>query len=95
MDLHDPGITAKDVAEAHQEDLKIQEVYNCRALTYGFDEERQTVFCLMEAPDNGSVKEMHDHVYNLFPPQLKISLFATRVNGIKAFIVAAIFVRFT
>lgn len=71
MDRHDlPGITAKDVAEAHQEDLKIQETYGCRALTYWFDEERQTAFCLIEAPDKDSVKEMHDHAHGLVPHQL-------------------------
>lgn len=71
MDRHDlPGITAKDVAEAHQEDLKIQEKYNCRALTYWFDEERGMAFCLIEAPDKDSVKEMHNHAHGLVPHQL-------------------------
>lgn len=47
MDRHDfSGITAKDVAAAHQEDLKIQEKYGCRRLSFWFDEERQMAFCL-------------------------------------------------
>lgn len=71
MDRHDlPGVTAKDVADAHQEDLKIQATYGCRGLTYWFDEERQTAFCLIEAPDKDSVKEMHDHAHGLVPHQI-------------------------
>ncbi len=35
MDRHDlPGVTAKDVAMAHQEDLKIQAQFDCRGMTY-------------------------------------------------------------
>ncbi|WP_430814788.1 nickel-binding protein [Carboxylicivirga sp. RSCT41] len=71
MDRHDlPGVTAKDVAKAHQEDLKIQDQYGCRAITYWFDEERQTAFCLIEAPDKGAVKAMHEHAHGLIPHQI-------------------------
>ncbi len=71
MDRHDlPGITAKDVAEAHQEDLKIQAIYGCRALTYWFDEERQTAFCLIEGPHQEAVKAMHHHAHGLVPYQI-------------------------
>ncbi|RLD36959.1 MAG: DUF4242 domain-containing protein, partial [Bacteroidetes bacterium] len=39
MDRHDlSGATAKDVAQAHQNDLRIQEQYGCKGLTYWFDE---------------------------------------------------------
>ncbi len=68
MDRHDlPGVTAKDVAEAHQKDLKIQEAHGCRALTYWFDEEREIAFCLVEAPDKDAVKAMHDQAHGLVP----------------------------
>jgi len=71
MDRHDlPGVTARDVAEAHQEDLKIQENYGCRGLTYWFDEVRGTAFCLIEAPDETAVKEMHDNAHGLVPHQI-------------------------
>jgi len=71
MDRHDlPGVTARDVAEAHQEDLKIQEHYGCRGLTYWFDEVRGTAFCLIEAPDETAVKEMHDNAHGLVPHQI-------------------------
>ncbi|RDV11839.1 DUF4242 domain-containing protein [Pontibacter diazotrophicus] len=68
MDRHDfSGVTAKDVAAAHQEDLKIQEKYGCRGLTYWFDEERQMAFCLVEGPDKESVRKMHDEAHGLVP----------------------------
>jgi AraC-like DNA-binding protein len=71
MDRHDlPGVTAKDVAEAHQEDLKIQDKYGCRGLTYWFDEIRGIAFCLIEATDKEAVKEMHDHAHGLIPHQI-------------------------
>ena len=71
MDRHDiSGATAKDVARVHQEDLKIQEHFGCRGLTYWFDEERGTAFCLIDAPNKDSVKEMHDHAHGLVPHQI-------------------------
>ena len=71
MDRHDfSGITAKDVAAAHQEDLKIQEKFGCRGFTYWFDEERQMAFCLIEAPDQEAVKNMHDQAHGLVPHEI-------------------------
>lgn len=71
MDRHNIlGVTAKDVAMVHQEDLKVQNKYDCRALTYWFDEERGTAFCLIEAPDKKAVKAMHDDAHGLIPNQI-------------------------
>lgn len=71
MDRHDlDGVTAKDVAEAHREDLNIQHNYDCRGLTYWFDEERGTAFCLIEAPNADCVKRMHDDAHGLVPHQI-------------------------
>ena len=71
MDRHDlSGATAKDVAQAHQNDLRIQEQYGCKGLTYWFDEERGTAFCLIEAANENSVKRMHDHAHGLVPHQI-------------------------
>lgn len=69
MDRHDlsAGVTAEIVANLHQEDLKIQHEFNCRALTYWFDGQRKTAFCLVEAPDEASVHQMHDHAHGQVP----------------------------
>ena len=40
-------------------DLKIQGRYGVRFLTYWFDEERQTAFCLAKAPSADAVEEVH------------------------------------
>lgn len=51
MDIHIlPGVKARDVAEAHKKDLHFQEECGCKAMTYRVDEQRGTVFCLVEAP---------------------------------------------
>ena len=61
MDRHNlsSAVTAENVANIHQEDLKIQHKYGCRGLTYWFDDIRKTAFCLIEAPDEEALKEMH------------------------------------
>jgi len=71
MDRHDiAGVTAKDVAEAHQMDLKVQDKYGCKALTYWFDEERGTAFCLIDANNRESVEAMHNDAHGLIPNQI-------------------------
>lgn len=71
MDRHDlDTVTAKDVAEAHREDIKVQHKYDCRGLTYWFDEKRGTAFCLVEAPNADCVKQMHDNAHGLIPHQI-------------------------
>jgi len=72
MDLHDlpEGITAKDIAEMHQEDLKIEHTYNCRGLTYWCDERRRTAFCLMEAPNEQAVIDLHQKAHGAIPQRI-------------------------
>ncbi|TRX71452.1 nickel-binding protein [Carboxylicivirga sp. M1479] len=71
MDRHDlPGVTAKDVAKAHKQDLKVQDQFDCKAITYWFDEARQTAFCLIEAPSKEAVEKMHDCAHGLIPNEI-------------------------
>ncbi len=71
MDRHDiPGATAAQVAEAHQLDLKVQEQYNCRGLTYWFDEENCIAFCLIQAPNKEAVLNMHNDSHGLIPTEI-------------------------
>lgn len=68
MDRHIvPGIEAKHAAEAHREDLLIQDEYGCRCMTYWVDEERGSAFCLIDAPNEEAVKKMHDRAHGLIP----------------------------
>lgn len=71
MDLHIvPGIEAKHAAEAHREDFKIQEEFGCRCMTYWVDEERGCAFCLIDAPNEEAVRNMHDSSHGLVPHEI-------------------------
>lgn len=71
MDRHIvPGIEAQNAAEAHREDLKVQDKFGCRCMTYWVDEERGSAFCLIDAPDETSVKKMHDIAHGLIPHEI-------------------------
>lgn len=59
--------TAEVVAQLHQEDLKIQDDFGCRGLTYWFDDKRKTAFCLIEAPNKKALEQMHDHAHGEVP----------------------------
>jgi class 3 adenylate cyclase len=60
MDRHEfVGLSAEEAALAHLKDLKVQGRYGVRFLTYWFDEERQTAFCLAVAPSADAVEEVH------------------------------------
>ena len=69
MDRHDVSetVTAENVAQLHQEDIKIQEQFGCRGLTYWFDNKRKTAFCLIEAPDRNSIQKMHNKAHGQVP----------------------------
>jgi AraC-like DNA-binding protein len=65
MDRHDVSetVTAENVAQLHQKDLKIQDRFGCRGLTYWFDDKRKTAFCLIEAPNEKALLEMHKYAH--------------------------------
>ena len=72
MDRHDISetVTAEYIARLHQEDLKIQDQFGCRALTYWFDEKRNTTFCLIEAPDANAIHNMHNKAHGQVPHRI-------------------------
>ncbi len=53
MDMHsvDGGVSAADVAGAHEADLATQGTYGVNYLRYWVDEEAGKIFCLVDAPD--------------------------------------------
>ena len=53
MDVHtiEGGVTAEDVAQAHQADLETQGRYGVDYKRYWVDEQAGKVICLVEAPD--------------------------------------------
>ena len=71
MDVHvAPGVKAKDVAEAHRKDLIHQHEYGCNCMTYWIDEERETIFCLIDAANKDAVKEMHSKAHGMIPNKI-------------------------
>lgn len=72
MDFHDlpNGVSAKHVAEMHQADLEIEHKYNCRGLTYWCDEKRQTAFCLIDAPNQQAVLDLHQNSHGAVPQRI-------------------------
>ena len=72
MDRHDVSeeVTAEIVADLHQKDLKIQHEFNCKGLTYWFDANRKTAFCLVEAPNKAAIKEMHEQAHGAVPHRI-------------------------
>jgi len=71
MDVHIvPGVKARDVAEAHRKDLLHQEEYECKCMTYWIDEQRETIFCLIDAPNKEAVEEMHGKAHGLIPNKI-------------------------
>ena len=68
MDRHDVrDATAEAVAEAHQQDLRVQARHACKTLTYWYDEQRGTAFCLIEAPTATAVRALHHEAHGLIP----------------------------
>jgi class 3 adenylate cyclase len=64
LDRHDlKGLTAADIAEAHRKDLELQEKYGVQFLTYWFDQNRSTAFCLIDAPDAQTAMRVHDEAH--------------------------------
>jgi hypothetical protein len=69
MDTHHvaPGVSAKEVAEAHRKDLAVQAAHGVRFLNYWVDERAGTIHCLAEAPNADAIKETHREAHGLVP----------------------------
>jgi class 3 adenylate cyclase len=60
LDRHDaPGISAEELAAAHQADIETQDRYGVKYHTYWFDPDAGTVFCLAEGPSKEAVDTVH------------------------------------
>jgi class 3 adenylate cyclase len=60
LDRHDVGdASAEDIAKLHLRDLEVQEKYGVKFLTYWYDSERRTTFCLVDAPSKEVANRVH------------------------------------
>ena len=66
MDRHD-AVQAEpiDVYNAHLLDLKVQEKYGVHYLTYWMDQERDNIFCLVDAPSAEAAGAVHKEAHGL------------------------------
>jgi hypothetical protein len=67
MDTHDieGGVSAADVAAAHQADLATQGQHGVDYLRYWVDEEAGKIFCLVEAPSAEAAHTVHREAHGL------------------------------
>jgi class 3 adenylate cyclase len=64
MDRHDlQATTAEQMADAHLKDLEIQGRYGVKYMTYWFDYDRGTGFCLVDAPDAATAERVHHEAH--------------------------------
>ena len=83
LDRHDVvEFSAEEVAKLHLKDLEIQDQYGVKFLTYWYDAERRTTFCLVDAPDKETADrvhaEAHGHVSN--------QMIAVDLSAVEAFL---------
>jgi len=83
LDRHDVvEFSAEEVAKLHVKDLEIQDQYGVKFLTYWYDAERRTTFCLVDAPDKETADrvhaEAHGHVSN--------QMIAVDLSAVEAFL---------
>jgi hypothetical protein len=72
MDMHniEGGVSASDVAQAHQADLAIQAEYDVNYLRYWVDEEAGKIFCLVDAPDAETANRVHQKAHGLVADEI-------------------------
>ena len=71
MDRHySEEATREGIANAHEKDLVIQSKYNCKFITYWFDDERHTGFCLVDAPDKAAIQKAHNEAHGGIPHEI-------------------------
>jgi AraC-like DNA-binding protein len=82
MDRHiiPDEVTAEHLARMHQEDLKVEHLFGCKGMTYWCDEKRKLAFCLIQAPNEKAIEDMHNHAHGGYPHKI-IEVDATLVES--------------
>jgi hypothetical protein len=72
MDVHKKikGVTAAGVAEAHKKDLEHQGKHGVKFLKYWVDEKSESVFCLVDAPDELASNRVHGEAHGLLADEI-------------------------
>lgn len=71
MDIHvAQNLKAEDMARAHQLDLQCQDEFECRCLTYWLDTDLGSAYCLIEAPCEEAVINLHRKAHKGLPEEI-------------------------
>ena len=72
MDVHnmDGGVSASDVAKAHQADVETQEAHGVNYKSYWVDEKAGKIFCLVEAPNADAAHTVHREAHGLVADEI-------------------------
>ncbi|MGZ6826808.1 MAG: DUF4242 domain-containing protein [Mycobacteriales bacterium] len=72
MDVHhmDGGVSAADVAKAHEADLATQGSHGVEYKRYWVDEKQGRIFCLVEAPSADAASTVHREAHGLVADEI-------------------------
>lgn len=72
MDVHtlEGGVSATDVAGAHQKDVSVQADHGVNYLRYWVDEAAGKIFCLVEAPSAEAAHTVHREAHGLVADEI-------------------------
>ena len=72
MDIHKKvdGATAEAVADAHAQDVAVQEKYGVKYEKYWIDETSGTIFCLVVAPNKEAAERVHREAHGLVADEI-------------------------
>ena len=72
MDVHtiEGGVSAADVAGAHQKDLETQGKYGVKYLRYWVDEDAGKIFCLVDANSAEDANTVHREAHGLVAKEI-------------------------
>jgi hypothetical protein len=72
MDVHtvEGGVSAEEVAGAHQADLATQTEYGVDYKRYWVDESAGKIFCLVDAPDAETAVRVHREAHGLVADEI-------------------------
>lgn len=66
IDIHEaPGVTPKDLADAHAKDLQVQHRHGVEYLKYWHNQEKGKIFCLCTAPNAEAADAVHREAHGL------------------------------
>ena len=71
MDRHyTEDATLQGIANAHEKDIEIQGKHHCKFITYWFDDDRHTGFCLVDAPSKEAIQKEHNEAHGGVPHEI-------------------------